>query len=66
MADIRRAWGGTRPGAGRKPVAEETVEVTLVLSIAMAEKATRMGEGNRSEGIRRAIEAFRELDTSDD
>lgn len=64
--DAVSGWGGARPGAGRKPIASETMEVSLVLPLAMAEKATRIGEGNRSDGIRRAIEAFREIDTNDD
>lgn len=54
--------GGARPGAGRPRLADEpTVEATISLPTSLAEKASRLGEGNRSEGIRRALEAFAEI-----
>ena len=51
-------WGGARPGAGRPSVAEETIETTVTLSADQAAKAERIGYGNRSKGIRRAIDAY--------
>lgn len=53
--DVSR--GGARPGAGRPALAEgqETVRSTITLPASLDEKALRLGRGNRSEGIRRAL-----------
>lgn len=55
------AWGGARQGAGRKPLADEpTVECTVSLPASLSAKAMRIGDGNRSSGVRKALEAFAE------
>lgn len=54
-------WGGARSGAGRKPLADEpTVEGTISLPQSLDAKAKRLGNGNRSAGIRLALESFTE------
>jgi len=52
------AWGGARPGAGRKPlmVNEPTIKGTISLPASLDVKAKRLGDGNRSAGIRKALE----------
>lgn len=56
---IDRAWGGLRPGAGRKPLTDEpTIEGTISLPFSLDAKAKRLGDGNRSAGIRKALESF--------
>lgn len=58
---IVNAWGGARPGAGRKSLADEpTVEGTISLPQSLDAKAKRLGGGNRSAGIRKALESFTE------
>ena len=61
-AKIVNAWGGTRPGAGRKPlmVDEPTIEGTISLPASLDVKAKRLGDGNRSAGIRKALESLAE------
>ena len=56
------AWGGARQGAGRPSLAtgEPTVEGTISLPAALDAKAKRIGGGNRSAGVRKALEAFME------
>ncbi len=49
-------YGGARNGAGRKPI-EGGVRVTAVLTPELAAKAEALGNGNASEGIRKALEA---------
>ena len=54
-------WGGSRPGAGRPRLADEpTTEATILLPASLDTKAQRIGDGNRSAGIRLALEAFNE------
>jgi len=54
-------WGGARPGAGRKPLADEpTIDGTISLPTSLDAKAKRLGDGNRSAGIRKALESFTE------
>lgn len=57
-----RDWGGARQGSGRKPLAadEPTVEGTISLPSSLDAKAKRLGGGNRSGGIRRALESIAE------
>jgi len=60
--DPDAGWGGARAGAGRKPLAgvEPTVEGTISLPVSLDAKAKRIGDGNRSAGIRKALESFTE------
>lgn len=53
-------WGGARPGAGRPALAEgeATVRSTVTLPASLDEVALRIGNGNRSDGIRKALAAF--------
>ncbi len=53
--------GGPREGAGR-PRQEEGIQKrrNISLSDRLTEKAKNIGEGNVSDGIRKAIEAYRE------
>lgn len=52
-------WGGARPGAGRPRLTDEpTVEATISLPTSLDTKAQQIGAGNRSAGIRLALEAF--------
>lgn len=59
---IVNKWGGARPGAGRKPLAdnEPTIEGTITLPSSLDAKAKRIGAGNCSAGIRKALETFTE------
>lgn len=51
--------GGARPGAGRPRLTDEpTVEATISLPASLDAKAQQIGGGNRSAGIRLALEAF--------
>lgn len=54
------AWGGARPGAGRHTLADDepTIEGTISLPQSLDAKAKRLGDGNRSAGIRKALESF--------
>jgi hypothetical protein len=47
--------GGSREGAGRKPLGD-AVRVTVVLTPEQVAKAEALGNGNVSEGIRRALQ----------
>ena len=52
--------GGPRDGAGRPRFeAEEQKRRNISLSDRLAAKAKEIGNGNISEGIRKAIEAFK-------
>ena len=52
--------GGKREGAGRPRIAGDIqVRRNITLSESLAEKAKQIGDGNLSEGVRRAIEAFK-------
>ena len=59
MAKHRAAHGGARPGAGRKPGYRKPDArrnmVNVRLSDAELMLALQLGEGNASEGIRRAL-----------
>lgn len=56
-----RPSDSVRPGAGRKPLADEpTIEGTITLTTSLDAKAKRIGAGNRSAGIRKALETFTE------
>jgi hypothetical protein len=58
--EIRR-WGGARSGAGRPKLADgPTIEATVSLPQAQDAKAKRLGDGNRSAGVRRALDAYTE------
>jgi len=58
---VRPTWGGARPGAGRPRLTNEpTVEATISLPASLDAKAQQIGGGNRSAGIRLALEAFGE------
>lgn len=51
--------GGTRGGAGRKPVEGATLMKSIKLTPAQWDRARQIGGGkNAAEGIRRAIEAY--------
>lgn len=51
--------GGARPGAGRPRLTDEpTIEATITLPTSLDAKAQQIGGGNRSAGIRLALEAF--------
>ncbi len=51
------AHGGRRKGAGRKPLGEEKMTLVNVrLSEEHIEKVSRLGAGNISAGVRRAIQ----------
>jgi len=54
--------GGKRLGSGRKTLAPDGGQKrrNITLSDALAEKARRIGAGNLSEGIRLALEQYRE------
>jgi hypothetical protein len=47
--------GGAREGAGRKPLADKTIMKSVKLTPELWEQAKRIGDGNASEGIRRAL-----------
>ena len=52
--------GGAREGAGRKPVSPEGTQMKSVkLTAAQWERARRIGGGNATEGLRRALDAWR-------
>jgi len=53
-------WGGARPGAGHPALVagEPTIESTICLPASLDAKAKRLGDGNRSAGIRKALESF--------
>lgn len=55
--------GGKREGAGRKPIDGDAAMATYQARLTgrQARKARRIGEGNVSEGIRRAIEEYKEV-----
>lgn len=54
-------WGGVRAGAGRKTLTNEpAIEATVNLPASLDAKAKRLGDGNRSAGIRKALEAITE------
>lgn len=57
---VSAAWGGAREGAGRPPLdaTESAMRSTITLPPALDDKALRLGNGNRSEGIRKALAAF--------
>ena len=51
--------GGPKEGAGRPRLeAEEQKRRNISLSDRLAEKAKEIGNGNVSEGIRKALESF--------
>lgn len=51
--------GGARPGAGRPRLTDEpTIEATITLPTSLDAKAQQIGGGNRSAGVRLALEAF--------
>lgn len=53
--------GGARPGAGRPRLTDEpTIEATITLPASLDAKAQQIGGGNRSAGVRLALEAFSE------
>jgi hypothetical protein len=57
IADVLRekaTHGGPRNGAGRKPLGD-AVRVTAVLTPDLVAKADELGNGNTSEGIRKAL-----------
>ena len=55
---IKPSWGGARQGAGRPALADEpTVERTISFPLPLDAAAKRLGSGNRSAGVRLAIEA---------
>jgi hypothetical protein len=61
MTDNPHTHGGARPGAGRKtgyrkPSARR-VNVNVRLDAAELARAKALGDGNASEGIRRALKA---------
>lgn len=59
MAGLKKpAHGGARPGAGR-PSDEQLQPVRLRLSEADLALADAIGVGNRTEGIRLALRAFK-------
>lgn len=64
MADVLRekaTHGGKRTGAGRKPLGEISTERgSVTLLPAQWELAELIGDGNASEGIRRALDAWRD------
>ena len=57
-------WGGSRPGAGRKPlVAGEPTEAHAVtLPAALWRAIEAAGGGNRSAGLRRLLAVLQALD----
>jgi len=54
--------GGKRDGAGRKPIDGDSAMATYQARLTgrQARKARRIGEGNVSEGVRRAIDGHKE------
>lgn len=61
IAPGRAQHGGARPGSGRPRLAdgaETTVPLRVRLTEALADKARRLGNGNVSEGVRRALAAY--------
>jgi len=64
---VTRGHGGVRPGAGRKPIAEdvETVRVTVTLSAQEAARLKQLGDGNTSKGVRRLLDAISENDNQE-
>ena len=51
-------WGGPRPGSGRPTLGgdeDPTVTVTVMMPRSLKKEAIRLGDGNMSRGIRRAI-----------
>lgn len=57
----KKSAGGQRDGAGR-PRIEKSKQTrrNITLSNRLVEKAKKIGDGNISEGIRRALETFNE------
>jgi hypothetical protein len=53
--------GGPREGAGRPRIEKgKQTRRNIMLSDRLIAKAQKIGDGNISEGIRRALEAFKE------
>jgi hypothetical protein len=51
--------GGPRPNAGRHPVEDPLKPRTVQMTDLQFDKATRIGCGNVSRGVRMAVEQFR-------
>jgi len=61
LEPVALTWGGARPNAGRPALADEpTIEGTICLPASLDAKAKRLGDGNRSAGIRKALESLAE------
>ncbi len=57
----KKTAGGTREGAGRPRMEKgKQTRRNITLSDRLIAKAQKIGDGNISEGIRRALEAFGE------
>jgi hypothetical protein len=56
----KKKHGGPREGAGRKPIQGAPEMKSVKLSRAHWEKARRIGEGTMAEGIRKALDAYKE------
>ena len=56
--DLALEWGGSRQGAGRHLLADKdpTVDSKVCLPASLDAKAKLLGNGNRSAGIRKALE----------
>lgn len=52
--------GGTRAGAGRPRVGQKPITVPAVVDEGLAAVAERLGKGNRSEGVRKALKIAEE------
>ena len=48
-----------RPGRPPNPNPEPTQQVSILLPPELVERAREIGEGNLTEGIRRAVRAYR-------
>lgn len=59
MTDKKENRGGPREGAGRpRKEAEPQKRRNISLSDRLAEKAKKIGNGNISEGIRKALDEY--------